>query len=89
MAHSILAIVRGVSYEEINVEIERLLNTNFRTLYTSIPNDCTFYHAKFFRVSTNKNANMSLGTAIGFSYCVHLAIKPKTASDYTDLEKTT
>ena len=36
------------------------------------------YHANLFWESTNKNANLSLGTGMGYSYRVHLIIKPKT-----------
>ena len=33
-----------------------------------------------FRESTNENANLSLATGMGFSYCEHLVRKPKTYS---------
>ena len=54
MVHSILEIVRGISYEGDNIEIKEICPHNW------------------------KNANLSLDTGVGFSYCVHLIIKPRT-----------
>ena len=36
------------------------------------------YHANCFWENTSKNANLSLGAAMGFSQSVHLIMKPKT-----------
>ena len=40
-------------------------------LCRSVPIDCELiYHANLFWESANKNTNLSLGTGMGFSYCV-------------------
>ena len=42
VVHSILEIVRGISYEGDNVEKLDLIQTNFSELYTAILIDCGF-----------------------------------------------
>ena len=59
------------------LKLEKFPNIIQYAVYTH-PYRLCIYYANFFWESTNENANLSLGTGMGFSYCVHLIIKPKT-----------
>ena len=59
------------------LKLEKFPNIIQYAVY-SHPYRLCIYYANFFWESTNENANLSLGTGMGFSYCVHLIIKPKT-----------
>ena len=59
------------------LKLEKFPNIIQYAVYTHHYRLCIYY-ANFFWESTNENANLSLGTGMGFSYCVHLIIKPKT-----------
>ena len=59
------------------LKLEKFPNISQYAVYTH-PYRLCIYYANFFWESTNENANLSLGTGMGFSYCVHLIIKPKT-----------
>ena len=59
------------------LKLEKFPNIIQYAVYTHPYRFCIYY-ANFFWESTNENANLSLGTGMGFSYCVHLIIKPKT-----------
>ena len=59
------------------LKLEKFPNIIQYAVYTH-PYRLCIYYANSFWESTNKNANLSLGTGMGFSYCVHLIIKPKT-----------
>ena len=62
--------VKMLKLEEFGRTIQYAVYTHPFRLWNS--------HANFFGESINKNANLSLGTGMGFSYFVHLIIKPKT-----------
>ena len=59
------------------LKLEKFPNIIQYAVYTH-PYRLCIYYANSFWESTNENANLSLGTGMGFSYCVHLIIKPKT-----------
>ena len=70
-----------MSYEEvINVEIRGVSTSQsqFQCIVPTHAHRLWIHPAKCFCESTSENANLSLGTAMGFSYCVHLVLKPKT-----------
>ena len=73
----LLEIVRGISDEGEMLKLEVFGHTIQYAVYIH-PYRLWIYHANFFWESTNKNANLSLGTGMGFSYCVHLIIKPNS-----------
>ena len=51
------------------------------------PHRLWIYRTNFFWETTNKNAYLSLGTGMGFSYCVHLFIKPKTWQFWATIDR--
>ena len=80
VAHYILEIVRGMSYEGVNVETKDFSRPISVYIVHIHPHRFCIDWVNFFWGSTNGIANLSLGTGMGFSYYAHLVIKPKTYS---------